>query len=587
MNNTMVSREVFDGFGGLKLSSPRGNGSCRLDNFRVLADGSLQSREGIRLLASLPEEIRGIYAFSDGEEEILLAVAGNSLYRISPANGTVVSASCFDTCEGRVTFFVWGGQLYIVEGIRLWRYSGGCTVTRIYGYTPLYGKNWNPYSEYSNQVNEPINYLSPRVRIQYQGTGSIDYVYIGLKISSIEWVKSGKQFLENDWYYIDERGDIINFTSPVPGSRLEVCVRIDEQYFNDDAFFSSVSSAIYDDFDKSRLFLYGGQDVSRLFISCLPNEEEKIQDAQLFSDSCGLYFPKDRSLVFMNEQPITAIHRLYDRMMVFFPTSLWISESMETAMKKQEESVLEDNLLFTPFCDHMGCSAKNAFLMTGASSPITVTLGGIYQWKIDPEFLEECVIKCLSNDVLPLLGETFFKNAEVCFHRRRSELWFRDTANKNGRIFLYHLERGIWYCYCGIEADRLFSFEGGIGYTNGGKVCLFDEHLHADSFTGQIKEIEAFYESGQSDFGNVGCDKRFAGAVLTAELNDGALSIGLEGDKEMLSKLELKEKDAAAIDIYEPRMPTGRFRTARLTLFSKGTSGQRIYRAELLAQKGK
>ena len=97
MNNNTVARELFEGFSGLGLSSARGKGAHRLDNFRVLADGSLEKREGIRQIAALPADIRGIYGFVDGVDEVVLAVSSNNLYRISAEGEQVTFAPCFET----------------------------------------------------------------------------------------------------------------------------------------------------------------------------------------------------------------------------------------------------------------------------------------------------------------------------------------------------------------------------------------------------------------------------------------------------------------------------------------------------------
>lgn len=224
--------------------------------------------------------------------------------------------------------------------------------------------------------------------------------------------------------------------------------------------------------------------------------------------------------------------------------------------------------------------------MTGAASPISVTLGGVYHWKIDPDFLDECITKCLSDGILSQFDESFFENAEVCYHRRRSELWFHDRSRRDGELFLYDLDREMWYCYSGVSVERLFVYNGGVGFFEGGKICLFDEALATDSYVDKECEIKAVFESGYLDFGGVETDKRLENAVLVAELCGGGLSVCVN-DGRVLSLVKLSEADAAAPTIYEPRMPTGRFRMAKLTLCADGPFRQRIYRAELFAQKGK
>ncbi|MBE6662236.1 MAG: hypothetical protein E7606_03010 [Ruminococcaceae bacterium] len=575
MSNNTVARELFDGFSGFGLSSVRGKGACRLDNFRVLADGSLEKREGMRQIASLPLAVRGICSFADADGEVLLAVAGNRLYRLT-SEGETSFSSCFTSENGKVGFFRYGGRLYLLDGAHLYRYEGGCEVTKVSGYTPLYGKDWDPL--YVNQsINEPINLLSPRIRIRYLSSEPIESVQIGLVVESVEWILVNGRTLDALSYSLlyDRRG--IAFSAPVICETMEICVRLPVSSYFDENFVSSVSSAVYEDFENSRVFLYGGKKPSTLYVSSPVARESLQADRVRFTDSCGLYFPSGRALSFGNGQPITAIGRIYDRMTVFSPSSLWVTERLGATERF--------GVQFMPICHHRGCSAQGALLLTGAASPITVSDGGIYRWKIDSDLLDECITRKISEDIAPLLDESFWQRAEVCHNRSRAELWFYAKGDTEGRIFIYSLDREVWYSFHGIAVDGLFAFGGGVGAVRGGEVFLFDERLPFDQTAEGEKPIEAFFTSGWLDFGGVEADKHLARATLIATFGEG-VRVGVD-DGERLFELTLKAADRQAPDIYDLRTPTGRFRSARLTLTADGPNRQRIYRAELLAQKGK
>lgn len=577
MNNNTISREVFDGFSGLGLSVASGKTACYPENFRVLADGSLEKREGTRLIASLPDAIRGVCSFSDPDGEVILAVAGDCLYRILE-DGQVLSAPCLETREGEIGFFVYGGRLYLLDGVRWYRYEGKCTLTKVHGYTPLYGKNWNASSSYRNEVNEPINCLSPYIRIQYYTPETPDSLYLGMAVESIAWITTEGRPLSPSNYELSASKDWIYLQPDIYAVNLEVCVVLPESYYKDDDFLSCVSAAVYEDFDNSRVFLYGGRDASRLYASSALSKSILVWDATCFPESCGLYFPKIQSLSFGNGQPITAIQRIYDRMLIYFPSSVWVTEPMD-------ETATYD-VLFSPLCGHLGCSAVQAVIMTGAASPISVSSSGVYRWKIDPDFLDECITRPLSDPIWSLIDDSFFENAEVCYNRKRAELWFHDRTKKEGRILLYHLDREEWYCYSGVSVDRLFTYRDGVGFTEGGNVFLFDEELVVDRTASEARDIVAICEIDWVDFDGVGVEKRLEEGVFTADLGGGELSVSLE-DGEPLTKVTLCEKNGVSARVYEARMPTGRFRDAKLRLVADGPFKQRIYRAELLAQKGK
>ncbi|MBQ7380611.1 MAG: hypothetical protein IJW69_00850 [Clostridia bacterium] len=581
MNNNTVARELFEGFSGLGLSSARGKGAHRLDNFRVLADGSLEKREGIRQIAALPADIRGIYGFVDGVDEVVLAVSSNNLYRISAEGEQVTFAPCFETESGEVSFFEYEGILYLLDGAQVYRYEGGCEAVKVCGYTPMYGVNWVPHSNAENNPNQPneaINLFSPYVRIHYVTSGYADRLFVGLEIKQIRWVRGDEGLLTSGEYSLSEDKNTVIFSGRRYDSEVEICIALADRYWRDSDFISTRAAAVYEAFDKSRVFFYGGNNPSALYISVPLNGEARKSDRELFPESCGLYFPKTKEVVWGGGQPITAVGRIYDRMTVFFPSSLWVTERLE--------EVEGQGVQLVPICHHMGCVPKHAAVMTGAASPISVTYDGIYRWRIDADLLDECTATKISGEVRALLGESFLENAEICHRRGRAELWFRDRSRVDGQILIYHLERGVWYSYSGLEADLMFAFGGGIGLVRGGRVFLFDESLSEDRFADGEREIKAVYESGWLEFDGVGAEKRLAGATLIAALDGGGLSVTLE-DGEPLAEVELSEHDAVAPDIYEPRMPSCRFRTARLTLVADGAARQRIYRAELLAQKGK
>lgn len=573
MNQNTVVREVFSGFSALGSQS---GSTVGIDNFRVLGDGSLEKREGYRQIASLRADVRGICRFVYEGVERLLAVAGKELYCITQGE-QVKSAECFESESGEVGFFVWKDSLYILDGKRLYLYEGECAVSRALGYTPLYGKDWIPNDSTNNRIHEPLNYLSPYVRIQYKAEAPIESLFFDVNFTSVSWVRLNGRLLSASEYSALAQYDTIHFQESVYGE-IEVCLTLAENYYEDSRFCSCTAASVYEDFENSHVFLYGGAEPCVLFVSEWVDAAALATDKARFSKSCGLYFPKTFSFSFGSGEPITAVQRIYDRMMIFFPSSLWItSEILGGKVTKPS---------FLPICHHMGCSASGAVLMTGAAAPVTVAHNGIYRWRIDKDLKEECVLTQLSERIRPLLNEAFFSSACVCPNRIRDEIWFCSPHDEKGRVFLYHPLRETWYCYGGIAADRLFDFGGGIGFTRGGKVFLFDERLSTDLLVEGERKIEASYESGWLDFGDVGTDKRLMGALLTAELGEGTLALTWE-DGGLLGEVSFCCEDAAAPDLYEARMPTGRFRVAKLTLTARGAHRQRIYRAELLAQKGK
>ena len=98
--------------------------------------------------------------------------------------------------------------------------------------------------------------------------------------------------------------------------------------------------------------------------------------------------------------------------------------------------------------------------------------------------------------------------------------------------------------------------------------------------------ITATYQSGHLDFGALNLNKNLTNILLTADIPGGGLSVSLS-DGMTIGEAILDGKPTHAPNIYELRMPSGRFRAASLSLVCGGDQRHRIYRAELYAQKGK
>ena len=223
-------------------------------------------------------------------------------------------------------------------------------------------------------------------------------------------------------------------------------------------------------------------------------------------------------------------------------------------------------------------------MMMGTASPVTVSRGSVYRLRLDPDLLEECEITRISDAIEPLLVGSSLADASVCYHQRRGELWL--AARGAARILLYEPGRKVWYCYSGIRAERLFAFGDGVGFATGAEVFLFDEALGLDLLADGEHPIEAIFESGWLDFGDVSADKRLEDLVIVASLAGGELALSLR-DAATLGEERITDTKGAPSGVYDCRLPTGRFRAARLTIRAVGPTRERIYRAELLAQKGK
>ncbi len=575
-NSSLMTRERFDGFSGMDISSPLGKSYCRPENFRVLSDGSLEKREGFFRVAKFSEAVRGVCGFRDGSQEVILAAVGRSLWRILPS-GECDSAEVFESESGVLRFFLYRGALYLHDGMALYRYEGGLAVSSVQGYAPLYGKNWDAYLYWNNRENEPINPLTRRIRLHYRVGREVELIHLGFEVERVVSVEFDGVLLDSATYELSEDRLWLRLADMPYADEVRIAVVMAENPYAKD-FFACTECGVYDDFEYSRLFFYGGEDTS-VYISVNLSDEMKKGDKKAFADSDGLYFTEKSRLELGGMGTPKAIKRLYDRVLLVFENAIWVSEPMEEARERIPS--------FKPICQHLGCSSRGCFLVTGASRPVTVTLGGIYRLKIDTDFEDECLVEGISAPISASLSPGFAENALLCHHRRRAELWFSDGEHGDGGIWIYQLDRGCWYHFSALPSRGLFEMAGGVGFYTQDSIFLFDEALLFDVLGEERCEIEATLTCCLLGLSEPSAAKHLVGVSVLAEPcgSPPALSIA---DGEELSFVRLTDADEAAIGshVYTTGLRTDRFYTARPRLLCAGAGRQRIYAIEFILQKG-
>ena len=581
--------EAFDGFKGLDTSSPIGSGRLsELRNFKVLDDGSLLKRSGFRVLSSLPQEPRGVRVYSDGGEEVILAVIGNSLYRILLSDGSYTSSEVFSTTEGRAGFFEAHGRLYIVDGAGIWRYTGGTSITEASGYASLYAKdlraneNVSPINE-SNKTNRPFNLLSSRIRIEYIcEESSVGLLDVGIPLISIDGILlNGKVQDISGFSFTREKKGVLGNLECDRGTTVTLYVTVDKSGYEDSEFNSYTRTAVFDSFDATRVFLYGGNDANRFYVSDPIDDETFELQKKLYGEIDRLYFGVGESLGFGGMESISGMCKLYDRMMIFSKNRSWFSSSLCEDEGKERHGVALDVL-----SDICGCSSDDAVTLIGGATPITVSRGGIYKWSIDGNFEEEAVITRISDKISSHITQGFLRNAKVCYSRDTDELWFADPTSQNGEVFVYNRKLDVWYIYDGISAEQLFETGAGMAFLDNGIIYLFDTEDSYDRLVDGERDVEAVVASGGFDFGAPFKKKHVCGAHITCNLDGGSIKLSLD-DGRALGDVEFDRSRASDIyagaEFFDLKIRTSRTKCVRFELRALGRNRQRIYSAEFFA----
>ena len=557
-------------FGGIDASTPCGDGGIAVDlkNFKVLPDGSLCRRNGFSVYRSFADDVRGAEVFADTNGTFLLAAVGSTVHRIPLGDGEDESADVLHSTEGEVTFFSFLGEIYLVDGLELYRLVDGALFEVCRGYVPLYGKNWNS-EKTVNPINEPINLASDKVRFHYEAGTMFGTLYFGVRLASVERVVEGdtERFYERT---LSEDGTSMTFKTAFRSTKpITVYATVDPSYFHDAELRACHGVAKYDAFGGSRVMLYGGGDGARIFISRPVNATSLAEAREEYPNATSLYIPKGGDMTLESRSPITAMARVGDRMMIATANETWISETVSDVA--ETETVLPLRSLSRT----VGCLGAGGLAVTGGDAPVTVSAGGLYLWQVDPQLDHAASVRRISGGIAPLLPSGFTAGLRVAYVRGEDTLWLYDPEDEEGRVFLYDCTAACWYSYTGIRGTRLLEAEGRVGFFGDGGIYFFEEGRGRDLLPFGERDVVGSYRSRLMDFGDGEVTKRAVRLFVDADLGGGELSVALR-DGKLLDETVLRGKGEGP-SIRKALLSTSRFRRVQTELRASGPAPQRIY----------
>ena len=562
-------------FGGIDASSPCGDGGIAVDmkNFKVLADGSLCRRSGFSVLRTFGDAVRGAAVFRDGGGTFLLLAVGASVHRISLPNGEEIASEVLQTTEGKVVFFTYDGEIYLVDGAELYHHVGGAEFEVCRGYAPLYGKDWSSTSD-TNPVNEPVNLASDKVRFHYLSGTIFRTISFGIKLASIDKVLEGNEE-RNYGPTLSADGKSVTFSTAFqPTKPVTIYATVHPSYFHDADLRSATGVAHYDAFRGSRVMLYGCGE--RVFVSRPVKENDLAASRTEWSSSTSLYFPKGGEMALESRQPVTSVGRVGDRVMVLTADEAFISEEMTDVADEVTALPLRSLL------GMVGCGSPEGLAIARGDAPITVSRGGIYRWRIDPQLDTVPSVTCISGGIDSLLPKDLFRRARVYYQPEEDLLWLLLPGDSEGRVFLYDCTRECWYSYVGIDAEGLLVADGQAGFYGGGAVSFFDDAAAVDKLPFGEREIIGVYESRVMDLGDGEAVGRLLSLGGVASLG-GELAVGLY-DGKLLDEVVLAGEGEEA-SAFLTRLTRRRFKRLAFCLRATGKSPCRILRLHLHTTK--
>ena len=558
---------VISKFGGLRQTSAlTGANASTMRNFRISADGSLEKRTGTKTLYDLGTAIRGLWQGSLESRDYLVVIAGAYTYVKLPGGSTLSRRTRLSTNSGAVSFVVFNGHLYLLDGNNVYRFSTSTNVfSATYGYAPLYGNEWSPLQ--MGEICEPINALSQKIRINYNnrvGSTVFELPFGAISLDRVE--VDGEEITPNPYVT-----GATSFSIPPAyayGS-LTVALTLAANYSYRSSIAALSKSFLFTGADRNTLLLYGGTQTQQIAYSAPVTDEMMTESNRIFSaDEDPLYFPLENFFSLADAaHPIHALFRDRDRAIALNDRAAWALEFSGS------------RLISYPLEGGVGCSSPGGFTLCG-DHPVTIQAGGVFRLRFPSGESDVCIPEALSQDVIELLPVSLFQNGILAWFPGRDELWLRDpTETEEGLVWVCKTQSKEWYCFDNLPISNFFELNGTVGFgTDDGRILAPDETSYTDSGTA----FTAYYHSHFLAFSSPENCKRAIRTTVCADTGGQRLILITETDSRSRPYSVVNEQSGRPL-FFDYSMNMGRFRFLRFLFSITGNAPARIYRLSMLA----
>lgn len=565
----------FNGFDGVNIPNAH-NGKASITNvtnFRINDNGSLEKRSGFTPIYTDPEyEIKTVWSSNVGGILKTYVVRGPFIYELDLNKKSASYCGSLSTSGSVPYFFHYKDSVYAIDSSNLYKIDSSVSV--VYGYVPLYGKNWG--TTRPGEVYQPLNLLHRVARISYviQASAYTSMLPTKHPVSRIISVYKNGVKLSSDKYYFDVDYNTINIRDGVtPGESYLATVEYDSlsspAY---ESFKSSSYAAVVGEAKSSRIFLWGSNIKNRMFISSQVSDED-LELAEQSVKGCGdIYFSEDNSFSVGDGQScITAIAQHYDRILLFTDKNVWMTSAL----------VNDGELPLMSINSTAGCSISSCISMAG-NDPITIGKNSILRWTSDTDEHNECNAESISDPINPVLKRSFFQSGMSFYDKYRREILFYDPKDK-GWVWIYSINKNRWFMFSSVSANGFFDADQTIGFYDGKTVYVFEEGKNEDQIYGSSPStVTAVFESGILDFDSSN-SKRLCDIEIKCDPKGNAIKTDIlcnTGENVSFTTVASSEHS-----ILKQRLNSSRFKYAILSVTAVGNCGQTIHSIKLTAKE--
>ena len=449
-------------------------------------------------VASSAVPVEGLWTgLVQGKEMLLAACNGRvwSLYDEERDVMTRIPLGNIDT-SGRVTFFPFGGNVYIMDGDNYYVYDG-TLLSPVAGYIPLVAIAIGPVIDGENPssgetTGEYVNRLTPYRRVWISPDG--ERATFQLPEKNITWTSqcyvkdlgTGEELPAADYTVDAAKGQVTFGTVPAKSvNSYEICYMVQTETDYRAQVTGNRFAELFSGPTDNMVFLYGDGSNRALYSGM---DYDGMPRADYFPDQYEVHAGDSNT-------PITSMIRHYGDLVCFKTDSTWAITQNSMELASGDNTV---GIYCTPVNRDKGNVAPGQVRLVD-NNPVTCSERELYHWINSSYYTstlsrDERQARRISDRIQKSIKEIDLTKC-CMWDDNDGQEWY---LSQNKVTIVWNYVTDTWYRYEGIDAVCMCNFHGEVIYgTSDGLIA----RLTYESLGDMGYPIQAEWESGAIDFG--------------------------------------------------------------------------------------
>lgn len=459
----------------------------------IINDGTATHLDGYLLTskATSVSPVAGLWSGLVHGKEMLLAACNGKVWSLYDADQDVMIRTPLGNIDtsGRVTFFPFGGDVYILDGDEYY-VCDGSLLTEVDGYIPIVAKQLSPTS--GETTGEYINRLTNyrRVWISPDGTNrTFTMPEIPIEWTDQCYVKdlgTGEDVPATDYLVNENAGTITFNTAPVTSvNSYEICYSVESEIDYRAQVTGNRFAELFSGPTDNMVFIYG-DGTNRALYSGM--DDDGMPRADYFPDQYEVHVGDSNT-------PLTSMIRHYGDLVCYKPDSTWAITQSSMELASGDSTIA---IYCTPVNRDKGNVAPGQVRLV-ENNPVTCSERELYHWINSSYYTstlsrDERQARRISDRIQSSIKEIDLPSC--CMWDDNDGQEFYLSENKVTLVWNYVAD--AWYRYEGIDAVCMCNFHGEVIYgTSDGLIA----RLTYDSMGDMGYPVKAEWISGAIDFG--------------------------------------------------------------------------------------